>query len=848
MRWPLGPLDLNGDSHRLRLRAAGAAVAVAALVGALVSTTSSASSASARRAGESTRPNILLIVSDDQRWETFSRELMPNVYRELVDKGVLFTRGYVHTPLCCPSRSQILTGLNGQHTGVDGNDVSLLRPTIVEALHDLGYRTMLAGKYLNSWRKCAPRPEFDNWICMGSGRSSYSLVNPTFNVNGHWEDFHGQQDDEKYATDILAKFSSRFIAATPKDVPFFLMYTPTTPHLPADDDRCFDIPVTPFRGPAFDESTDTDGKPLYMAQPALSSETIATIDAYHERMTQAVSCLDRSLGTLFAALGDRADNTLVVYLSDNGWLYGEHRRFGKSVPYEEAVRVPLVIRYPPLVPESSPFALDALVENLDLAPTIAELVGIPWGADGKSLVPLLDRSAETVRDAALLSHCEGISSPCVSRQQLGGDKDDDALRSVVPSYWEVVTEQYAYIEYLTGEKELYDLEGDPACGAVNPACEMTNLAGEDAYADVVAELSARLDALRALPPPETTIVGGPWGTTTTRTVSFTYFTQSRRGRYHCRLTKDGIAGPWTVCNGQRTTLGPLTDGDYVFEVFATDKDGGTDPTPASRAFSVRTTGPPVTILTGPPPDGQPTSPVTFTFSSPVEKPSFECRLGRYGKWVDWEPCSIAAPPRYESLGPGVWSFEVRATDESGATTRPPAQWLFRFDDGGPAMIFDPRPHPYDQWKSGLITFDPEEPLAGPVSCSLDHASEVDCTNGVFTFSGLKEGTHTLIVTATDLSGSSADSLFEWTIDRTPPTVTILSGPPPETEETTATFELQANEKGALYCRLDEPFFHRSKETTCTYDKLALGHHTFTAMASDLAKNFSPVATWEWEVK
>src|SRR5206468_3135504 len=113
---------------------------------------------------------------------------------------------------------------------------------------------------------------------------------------------------------------------TPADVPFFVMYTPTTPHLPADDDRCYGIPVAPFRGPAFDEPTKTDGKPLYIAQPALSNQTIGMIDAYHERMTQAVSCLDTSVETLLASLGDRAQNTLVVYLSDNGWLYGEHRR------------------------------------------------------------------------------------------------------------------------------------------------------------------------------------------------------------------------------------------------------------------------------------------------------------------------------------------------------------------------------------------------------------------------------------------------------------------------------------------------------------------------------------------
>ena len=102
------------------------------------------------------RPNILLLISDDQAWSDFSPSLMPRVFSDLVDQGALFKRAYVNTSLCCPSRSQILTGLYEHHTGVDTNLVPLDRPTIVQGLHDSGYRTMLAGKYLNSW-PCEPR-------------------------------------------------------------------------------------------------------------------------------------------------------------------------------------------------------------------------------------------------------------------------------------------------------------------------------------------------------------------------------------------------------------------------------------------------------------------------------------------------------------------------------------------------------------------------------------------------------------------------------------------------------------------------------------------------------------------
>lgn len=114
------------------------------------------------------RPNILLIISDDQAWSNFSRRLMPAVFTDIVDRGALFTRAYASSSVCCPSRAEMFTGLYEHHTNVDSNMVPLLRPTVAMALHDAGYRTMMAGKYLNSWASCAPRPEFDRWSCVST--------------------------------------------------------------------------------------------------------------------------------------------------------------------------------------------------------------------------------------------------------------------------------------------------------------------------------------------------------------------------------------------------------------------------------------------------------------------------------------------------------------------------------------------------------------------------------------------------------------------------------------------------------------------------------------------------------
>src|SRR5581483_11509282 len=354
---------------------------------------------------------------------------------------------------------------------------------------------------------------------------------------------------------------------------------------------------------------------------------------------------------------------------------------------------------------------------------------------------------------------------------------------------------------------------------------------------------ARLAALRALPPPGTTIVSGPSGQIKSRTVTFTYFTQSRAGRYSCRLTKDSVAGSWSPCNGQATTLGPLADGSYTFEVAATDESGAKDSTPATRSFSIATTGPPVTITAGPPPDGPPRSSV-FAFSSPVPGVTYECRVAPFGKGRDWGRCRSS----YDSLAAGLWSFEVRATDGSGGTTDPPAQWLFRFDDGGPTMVFDVAPHFWDQAGSGVITFHPGEPVQGSSSCRLDGGPAIDCTSGLFSYSGLGDGVHKLTVRSTDLSGTVANRLFKWNIDRAAPIVTVSGGPGLYTRDPSAAFSLSSSDADStLYCRLDpQPFFTQCGATP-SYDGLTDGAHTFAAMASDQAKNFSARSTWTWTV-
>jgi N-acetylglucosamine-6-sulfatase len=439
-----------------------------------VASTSAPPSLEVRRA--SPRPNIVIVLTDDQAWSTFSRRLMPTVFSQLVDHGALFTRGYVETSECCPSRAELLTGLHEHHTRVVYNTTPLRKPTFVASLHAMGYRTMLAGKYLNSW-PCTPRPEFDRWVCSGSGRSNYTLVNPLLNLNGTWARVRG------YTTDILAHRVSRFVANTPDGRPFFVLYSPTSPHLPANDHRYDSMDIPAYRPASYDVLSTG---PTYMRRGPLTDIQRAGIDDQYRRMSRAVRALDDSVKIVLDSLGARASNTLVVYLSDNGYLYGEHRRWGKTVPYEESYRVPFVVRYPRLVDPDRPFRSHALVQTVDVAATVRALLGTSWRLDGRSLVPLLRHTETGIRDAALMEHCMGSLFLCPAK------KVGDDLQLQPPGFLGLVTPKWKYVEYATGAQELYDLWRDPG--------EKRNLARNAGTAALRRRLGRRIRELMSASP------------------------------------------------------------------------------------------------------------------------------------------------------------------------------------------------------------------------------------------------------------------------------------------------------------------------------------------------------------
>ena len=398
------------------------------------------------------RPDIVLILTDDQRFDTLWA--MPTVRSELVANGIRFTNGYVSNPVCCPSRSSILTGRYSHSTGVytnhqnqryggfpafrDGSNVATW-------LQGSGYRTALLGKYLNGYGSRYIPPGWDRWFATWDDGAYFDY---SANDDGVLRSFGSGPED--YGTDVLGNEAATFIRSTDDGQPLFLYFAPHAAHGPATpaprDARAF-ARLEQWRPASYDE-TDVSDKPAHIRRRARISPSAAeTIATFRRDQYRALRSVDRAVGQILEALADtgRLANTLIVFTSDNGMLWGEHRWNSKVVPYEESIHVPFVIRFDAAI--DGPRRDDRLVLNIDLAPTFAELADVRAPkVEGRSLVPLFSSLRGSWRTHFLLEHYE--------------ETDE-----YVPSYCGVHSRRWVYVNYRTGEEELYDLVDDPAnCG------------------------------------------------------------------------------------------------------------------------------------------------------------------------------------------------------------------------------------------------------------------------------------------------------------------------------------------------------------------------------------------------
>lgn len=402
------------------------------------------------------RPNFLIIVTDDQRYDTM--QYMPNTQELLFDQGVTFSSGYVTTPYCCSSRASILTGLYSHNHGVYVNEDKLNYKTVVEDMHNNGYYTGLVGKYLNSWDG-SMKPEYDFWVSIWGGTVP-SYYDPDLNVNGTWSKHTG------YITYLFKDQAIQFLdEAADQRKPFLLLFAPNAPHAPytpAKEDSALYLDLPPFRPASFNEEDISDKPESISNKPFLTEEEIVSLDKTRRRQILTLTALDRSIKEVLDKLEatGEMDNTVVIFISDNGKHWGEHRLDQKNTPYEESVKVPFAMRYPPLVPV--PYTEDRLVANIDIAPTLYELseTKMPKIIDGVSLVSLLS-GTDTWRTSVLM--------------EAWPDR----------GHWTSVhTGQYVYIENDGYISEFYDLKVDPL--------EMENKINGDEYQTIIQELQATL--------------------------------------------------------------------------------------------------------------------------------------------------------------------------------------------------------------------------------------------------------------------------------------------------------------------------------------------------------------------
>jgi N-acetylglucosamine-6-sulfatase len=444
------------------------------------------------------KPNFVFILTDDlNRTQYLDPSRFPKVNSLLVEEGTTFSNYFVTDSLCCPSRASIL---RGQY--VHNHDVRSNRPplggfekfhtngdessTIATWLHDAGYRTGLLGKYLNGYPSGADStfvpPGWDVWASP-SGGGGYSGYNQQVNENGTLVRYGRTPQD--YMTDVLSRKSGEFIEAS-GDKPFFLYVAPFVPHAPATPaprhSEAFPGVQAP-RTPSFNQP-DVSGEPQWLAgRPLLDDQQIASIDELYRRQLQSLLAVDDLIENVVNTLRQtgQLENTYIVLTSDNGFHLGQHRLpQGKITAFDEDIRVPLVVRGPdvPAGKEVNDFAA-----NVDLAPTFAKLAGTkaPSFVDGRSLEPALHGKSDDdrARDAVLVEHFAPGGEGGQRRARRGG--------GAPPTYAAVRTDRYTYVEYETGERQLYDLRADPD--------QLRNIVST-ADPKLVGDLAVQLAALR----------------------------------------------------------------------------------------------------------------------------------------------------------------------------------------------------------------------------------------------------------------------------------------------------------------------------------------------------------------
>jgi arylsulfatase A-like enzyme len=390
-------------------------------------------------------PNVVIVLTDDQRTGTLGPERTPAIWNLIRRRGVSYPQAFIPTSVCCPSRASILTGLFAHSTGVYSNTTAdgggwpafyangMEDRTLAVALHDAGYRTGLVGKYLNGGPPFPGHvpPGWDVFAEVPGGYYDYTFAGQAYG-----------SAPEDYSTDVLRGAAIGFIGDTPPGQPLFLYFAPYAPHAasipaPRHEDAWKGRVNVSRLPPSFRENLRD--KPPWIRRLRKVTGRHRYVDVL-ERRQEAMMAVDEAVAALVGELRTtgRLRNTLIVFLSDNGVLLGEHRLYGfKNFPYRMATQVPMLARWDGHIEPGSTYRAPAL--NVDLAPTIAHAAGVAMTTEGIDLLGPKRR--------------RGFP--------LEGKDWQHAPRLVVPAFCGYRTSRFVYARYATGDEELYDYRRDP---------------------------------------------------------------------------------------------------------------------------------------------------------------------------------------------------------------------------------------------------------------------------------------------------------------------------------------------------------------------------------------------------
>ena len=385
---------------------------------------------------QAAKPNVIVIVTDDQRE---GLRVMEETRAALASDGRRFDNAFVTTPLCCPARASIMTGRYVHNHGVMSNGEDDWRDldhaqTVQAHLDAAGYRTALFGKFLNHWPVRMDPPNFDEWALLPDVTGRLGYYGSDWNINGTIKQI------SRYSTRYLSDKTVGFIQnqEASDDEPWYVYLATGAAHRSfVAEPRYEDAPVPRWRGnPAVFEK-DTSDKPAYVRK---ADFTFKEGKAIRRRQFRTLMSVDDMVGRIIDTVDSLGENTLILFTSDSGYMWAEHGLAHKQVPYEQSVANVMWARW---AGRTTGTTDERIVSNVDIVPTIAAATGLSISSDGRDL---LDDS--WTRDRMLLEYFGDDNAPGIPRWA---------------STW---TTEGQYIEYYSPggdliDSEYYDLLADP---------------------------------------------------------------------------------------------------------------------------------------------------------------------------------------------------------------------------------------------------------------------------------------------------------------------------------------------------------------------------------------------------